>query len=69
MVEHVPCSFFSWNPFLGSEGEATSLQIENPMPGANRGCKKRAPVNCASDPREGLQGTSPVFLPDSFRGQ
>lgn len=50
--------------FPGSEGEDTSLQTES-RAWREPWLRKRAPIVHASGGSEGLQGTSPVFLPES----
>ncbi len=58
MVEHDPCSVFSWDSLSGSEDEATSPPPyrRSPFPLAKMGCKNERLCRI-SVTREGLQGT------------
>ena len=69
MVEHVniPWSIFSRFLFLGSEGEDTSLQLES-RAWCEPWLQIRAPVVRENGRQEGLQGPSPVFLPEKLFG-
>ena len=66
MVEHDPCSVFSWDFFSGSEDGATSppgLVPLFPVPCGKQGCKSERPPNTKVLDGNGSRGSSSVFLP------
>src|SRR5688572_20633582 len=71
MVEHDPCSVFSWDSFRAVKMRLLRHQgALPPLPRSLRqdGMRKRAPARRVSAAREGLQGILVCFLPKLFLG-